>query len=395
MRVAMLMAAAGSRVGGLETIAREFAAALAARGHTVTLVTGVGPGARLHRDLRDGQAPYRVRTVPMLGQGSWPARLLGRMRGVHPSIVEARTFWAVARRRPAIRRELQGSQVVAAFFEVEAVAASRELAVPVVYYYPGAIDARRLARGRFARMIAISHMVADHYTGMRAGMDLPPIDGVVPPGIRAEWIAAGPAPGVTADPPEAIFSGRLDWPGPKRAEKLVEWWPQVQAAVPGARLTLIGDGTQRAALQQAVADAGLTDVVYLPGASPHDALLARLRTASLYVFPSQFETFGIAPLEALAAGLPVLASDIPALRESLGEAAWLLPVDDAAWVAALIRLLGDPALRREWAAKGPAHARGFTWDAQAAAYEAHLLAAAGLESGDSAARTARRSAHQV
>ena len=64
----MLMAAAGSRVGGLETIAREFAAALAARGHTVTLVTGVGPGARLHPDLRDGQAPYRVRTVPMLGQ---------------------------------------------------------------------------------------------------------------------------------------------------------------------------------------------------------------------------------------------------------------------------------------------------------------------------------------
>jgi glycosyltransferase involved in cell wall biosynthesis len=92
----------------------------------------------------------------------------------------------------------------------------------------------------------------------------------------------------------------------------------------------------------------------------------------------------------------VLASDIPALRESLGDAAWLLPVDDdAAWIAALIRLLRDPALRREWAAKGPAHARWFTWDAQAAAYEAHLLAAAGLASGDSAARTARRSAHHV
>src|SRR5690349_14572854 len=173
MQVAMLMAAAGSRVGGLETIAREFAAALAARGHAVTLVTGVGPGARLHPDLRGGQVPYRVRAVPMLGQGSWPVRLLARQRGVHPSIVEARTFWAVARRLPAIRRELQSSQVISAFFEVEAVAASRELAVPVVYYYPGAIDIRRLARGHFARIIAISRMVADHYAGMQAGMELP------------------------------------------------------------------------------------------------------------------------------------------------------------------------------------------------------------------------------
>jgi glycosyltransferase involved in cell wall biosynthesis len=392
----MLMAAAGSRVGGLETIAREFAAALAARGHTVTLVTGAGPGARLHPDLRGGRAPYRVRTVPMLGQGSWPARLLARQRGVHPSIVEARTFWAVVRRHPAVWRELQSSQVISAFFEVEAVAASRELAVPVVYYYPGAIDARRLARGRFARLVAISRLVADHYVGIQATLDLPPISGVVLPGIRAEWVAAGPAPGVTADPPEAIFTGRLDWPGPKRAEKLVAWWPHVLAAVPGACLALVGDGTQRAALQQAVAAAGLAGVVDLPGALPHDALPDRLRAASLYVFPSQSETFGIAPLEALAAGLPVLASDIPALRESLGDAAWRLPVDDdAAWIAALIRLLRDPALRLQWAARGPAHARGFTWAAQAAAYETHLLAAAGLESGDSAARTARRNAHQV
>ena len=125
-----------------------------------------------------------------------------------------------------------------------------------------------------------------------------------------------------------------------------------------------------------MARAGLTASVRLPGPLPHPQVLARLRQAGLYVFPSQLETFGIAPLEALAAGLPVVASDLPALRESLGDAALLLPVEDeAAWVATLIRLLRDPAERLHWAGRGPARARQLTWDRQAEAFEAELQAA--------------------
>jgi alpha-1,3-rhamnosyl/mannosyltransferase len=126
-------------------------------------------------------------------------------------------------------------------------------------------------------------------------------------------------------------------------------------------------------------------------------MFARLRQASLYAFPSSFETFGIAPLEALAAGLPVVASDLPALHESLGDAALLLPVaDEAAWVRTLTRLLADPGERLTWAARGPQQARQLTWDRQTAAYEAHLVAAAESASASSgAARSARRSAQSV
>src|SRR5438132_7457505 len=99
MKIAVLMASAGSRLGGLETIAREFASGLAGRGHDVTLVTGVGPGAALQPDLRSdvqgavsvanpaGLArlappyrPYGLCTVPMLGQASAPARMLAKLR---------------------------------------------------------------------------------------------------------------------------------------------------------------------------------------------------------------------------------------------------------------------------------------------------------------------------
>ena len=273
---------------------------------------------------------------------------------------------------------MQSSQVISAFFEVEAVAASRELAVPVVYYYPGAIDARRLARGRFARLVAISRMIADHYVGIQATLDLPPISGVVLPGIRAEWVAAGPAPGVTADPPEAIFTGRLDWPGPKRAEKLVEWWPQVRATVPGAWLTLVGDGTQRAALQQAVAAAGLAGVVDLPGALPHERCRIA-RAASLYVFPSQSRPSASRRWRRWRRGCPYWPPISPRCAR-----AWATPPGCCRWTTtppglrALIALLSDPAARLAVGGARPGARPRVHLGPQAAAYEAHLVAAAGV-----------------
>ncbi len=386
MKIAVLMAAAGSRWGGLETAAREFAAGLARRGHAVTLVTGVGPGAPLHADLQAGRVPYAVRTVPMLGQAAGAARLAARARGVHPAVVEARTFWAMARRDQALLRRLNAQDVVGAFFEVDGVAASHDLTVPILYYYAGPLDPRRLARGRFARVVAISQMAADYHAAQAARLLLPPIAGVVTPGVRDDQIAAGPGPHVAGSPPEALFTGRLDRTAEKRADRLIAWWPQVRAAVPGARLTLAGGGSALPDLRRMVARLGLGESVRLPGPVPHAQMFARLREASLYVFPSSFETFGIAPLEALAAGLPVVASDLPALHESLGDAALLLPVgDETAWVRTLIRLLGDPAERLAWAARGPERARGLTWDRQSAAYEAHLVAAVESGSGSSGA----------
>ena len=110
MKISILMAAAGSKVGGLETVAREFATGLAGLGHDVTLVTGIGPGARLHDDIRARQVPYEVITAPMLGQSSLPARLLAKMRRVHPSVVEARTFWAACRRWPSCPLAVAGER---------------------------------------------------------------------------------------------------------------------------------------------------------------------------------------------------------------------------------------------------------------------------------------------
>jgi glycosyltransferase involved in cell wall biosynthesis len=94
-----------------------------------------------------------------------------------------------------------------------------------------------------------------------------------------------------------------------------------------------------------------------------DAELDRLyRGASALVLPSRYEGFGFTALEAMARGCPVLASDIPALREISGSGAWLLPPDDpSAWSRAIRVLAASPQARDRLRARGRKVADGYSW----------------------------------
>jgi glycosyltransferase involved in cell wall biosynthesis len=92
------------------------------------------------------------------------------------------------------------------------------------------------------------------------------------------------------------------------------------------------------------------------------------RGASMLLVPSRYEGFGFTALEAMARGCPVLASDVPAVREISGDGAMLLPLDDrAAWAAAMRRVLSDDHLREGLRRRGAETVRRYSWTATARA----------------------------
>ncbi len=91
------------------------------------------------------------------------------------------------------------------------------------------------------------------------------------------------------------------------------------------------------------------------------------RAATVFVFPSRYEGFGLDPLEAMACGTPVVCSDATSLPEVVGEGGILVPPDDAkAWAAAIGRLWESGQERAQYAERAIAQAQAFSWERTAA-----------------------------
>lgn len=108
---------------------------------------------------------------------------------------------------------------------------------------------------------------------------------------------------------------------------------------------------------------GLGDLVVLPGFVPDAELPALYGMSSVFLFPSLYEGFGLPPLEALAAGLPVVSSNASAMPEVLGGAALLVPPEsDDAMARSVLDVLDNPGLAADLSAGGPTRARMFSWE---------------------------------
>jgi alpha-1,3-rhamnosyl/mannosyltransferase len=106
----------------------------------------------------------------------------------------------------------------------------------------------------------------------------------------------------------------------------------------------------------------LADKVSLLGPVAEADLPALYAGAELFVFPSLYEGFGLPVLEAMACGAPVVCSNVSSLPEVAGDAALLVdPLDMDALAAAIVRVLGDEALRSEMRQRGLQQAGRFTW----------------------------------
>jgi phosphatidylinositol alpha-mannosyltransferase len=194
---------------------------------------------------------------------------------------------------------------------------------------------------------------------------------VIPNGIAVDSFAAAPIEALR-DPerPLLLFVGRLE---PRKGlDVLVRAFLRVRAAMPNVRLCVVGEGAQRERCQQMI-----------PGSIRHDALFVGhvdeaekpryFASADLFVAPNTGgESFGIVLLEAMAAGLPIVASDIPGFRNVMrdGQQGRFVPPGDAPALAeTILTLLSNDKLCHALAAEGRRHADEFDWSVVARSIE--------------------------
>jgi glycosyltransferase involved in cell wall biosynthesis len=141
-----------------------------------------------------------------------------------------------------------------------------------------------------------------------------------------------------------LYAGRLRTR--KAVAVLLEAFARMRRAHPGAALVLAGDGEQRPALEAQACRLGIDRAVRFAGARPRDAMAAEYAAADLFCLPSLYEGFPLAILEAMAAGLPVVATAVAGVPEAVadGVTGRLVPPEDA---DALARALAELAADRE------------------------------------------------
>lgn len=228
---------------------------------------------------------------------------------------------------------------------------SLQLAYPLVRQSLEKISAR-IAVSEDARRTLVEHLGGDAV--------------VIPNGVFVDRFAgAEPDPRWTgtAQAPTIAFLGRLDEPR-KGLPVLLGAVPAVLERIPGARFLVAGRGDSGSDEAAAMLGPLASSVEFLGGVSDEEK--ARLlASADVYCAPQTGgESFGIVLVEAMAAGTPVVASDLGAFSRVLdeGQAGVLFRTGDSADLAAtLLRVLGDPGLRREKVAAGRQAVRRYDW----------------------------------
>lgn len=150
----------------------------------------------------------------------------------------------------------------------------------------------------------------------------------------------------------------------KNVQTLVEAFARLPLATRGSHdLILAGDFRRRADLRKLAGHLGVDKQVLFPGVVSDERLIELYQHATVLVFPSRYEGFGLPVLEAMACGCPVICSNASSLPEVAGDAAILLdPGDVEGFAKAIARVLEDAGLRRDLRERGLARAATFSWD---------------------------------
>jgi phosphatidyl-myo-inositol alpha-mannosyltransferase len=235
---------------------------------------------------------------------------------------------------------------------------------PLTYFYGKAIlrPFFRKLHGHIAVSNAARAFVGEYFPAdyriIPNGIDFPTFNTRRPPLVE-----------LADERPTVLFVGRLE--KRKGLRFLLRAWPLILERVPEARLVVVGRGRPLEGYRRFAARQGWSeqDVVFA-GYVPSEDLPRYYQAADVFCAPNTGqESFGIVLLEAMAAGAPIVASDIPGYRDVVadGEHGLLVePKNPAAIADAVSRLLSNPEMRAQMRRAGQAKARNYDWPRVAA-----------------------------
>lgn len=348
------------RTGGIETQVSDLATYQVAAGHEVHVLTGtLGPDGERGGALQDvrGVQVHRLGArmpfeLPVNPRG--PHLITQALRAVQPDVVHVHAGVVSPFAYDGARLAIAAGLPTAITWHcmLDGIAPVLHRAVQLSHW-----------RTVPAALSAVSSAAAERVSAVFDGQ---PVD-VLPNGVDLDrWAPRG-------DP------DRADRPGERGPLRLVATMrlaprkravPLVRAVAEAARrlppdrlrLTVLGSGPARGAVQAAVEDSGLEHLVDLRGQVPREQVRATYEDADVFLAPAQLEAFGIAALEARAAGLVVVARRGTGIAEFVVDGVdGLLVEDDDDMAMAIVRLARDGALLDRMAAHNRSRRPDFGW----------------------------------
>jgi glycosyltransferase involved in cell wall biosynthesis len=364
LRVALVADAFPPRMGGIERHVAGLAGALAARGHDVhvyTTVTAASPPPPASAEATAGKhPPVTVHRLPYARVESLGVALPNFAKLRPMRALFARAAFDIVHAHGLFSPLALGGVLVAARLRIPSVLTVHSLLRGAVR--PAARAVFAIWARRADVVAAVSQTAAREVRQAAHRDDVP----VMPNGVDvAAWRGQIPEP----DGCRLVSVMRLV--PKKRPLDLVRALPRVLAQVPQSSrivLTIVGDGPMRRPLEQEIARLGLSAHVELTGTLAPEGVRAVLASSRLFVLASPEEAFGVAALEARAAGLPIVAVNrAGALDELVEQGRDGLLVESSKQLAdSIARLVEDDQLRRRMRRATREGLDRFDWDAVAA-----------------------------
>jgi alpha-1,6-mannosyltransferase len=373
MRIVRVANFVTARSGGLRTALRELGAGFEAAGHEAVLVV---PGRRSSVEMTEHGQVITLPGLEVPGMGGYRVlldrgRLAATLADLRPDRLEVsdRTTlrwlgrWA---RRAGVPSMMVSHESLDGLLRLAGPGSG--LAGPGPRWVADRLNARTAAE--FDTVVCTTRWAAAEFERIGArnvvrvplGVDL---DRFSPerrdPAMRRRWAAPGDL--------LLLHCGRLS--AEKRPQRSLHALAELRAAGVPAVLAVAGGGPLRVALQREAAERGLP-VRFLGHVGDRRELAALLATADVAIAPGPIETFGLAALEALASGTPVVVSAESALPEVIGDAGIAAPGEGPAYAAAVCALAARPESDRRRAAR--MQAERYPWSASVAGFlEAHRV----------------------